>query len=577
MSTQTSDILTHHALLVLWGQFAQAIGLVDALTTIPLAQKRYAHRPQTKVLEFLLAILAGLPYLKDLSTAAHPLDQDVAVARAWGQPAWADQSGVSRTLQGLTAADVLQIAAALACISQPFIDQEVMLCMRQQGRLVFDLDLTGRPVSPQSSTYPDAAFGHMTDGVEFGYQAALVSLQSPTYGRLCLSATHHPGNTRSFTQLPALVAVAEAATHVHPRRRIDLLRQRLDLVAAEMATKQELVDQQQRHLHRQRERLAALGQAVQDQATALSALPATAAARERRRSQCRLDRLRASQQRQEQAVAESERGLVHHQHALQPVQATHQILSERLLRFERDNAQTPAPVAAVMRVDAGFGTGENIALLIEAGYEVYTKPCTAQITASLLSHLPADAAWTRVGSNAEMTVCQPGPVGQCPYDLDIALERFKVGERWDYNGLLHYGSDAVSGALSAWFDAYNARQTVEAGIKEGKQVFQMHHLKVRTTPALQLQECYAAFAANFVRWAALWLAQAPQQTSVAAQSIKTQVQVLAHVSALIAVGADGYIAHFTASSVLAGKSWAAPLVAVQPALPFYTTRVFAPV
>ena len=276
-------------------------------------------------------------------------------------------------------------------------------------------------------------------------------------------------------------------------------------------------------------------------------------------------------------IASAERGLAHHQHARQAVQADHALLSERLARFEQDNAHLTTAVSAVMRVDAGFGTGDNMALLIESGYDLYTKPCTAQITTALLRHLPADAGWTRVGTNAEMTVCPPGPVGDCPYDLDIALERFKVGEQWDYNALLHFGSDAVTSALSAWFADYNARQTIEAGIKEGKQIFQMHHLKVRTTPALQVQECFAAFAANFVRWAAQWLAQAPEQAPIAAQSIKTQVQVLAHVSALIAMGADGYVAHFTPQSVLAGKTLAAPLVAIQCPLPFYTPRVFAPV
>ena len=57
--------------------------------------------------------------------------------------------------------------------------------------------------------------------------------------------------------------------------------------------------------------------------------------------------------------------------------------------------------------------------------------------------------------------------------------------------------------------------TIEAGIKEGKGVFQMHHLKVRAAPALWLQEQFAAFAANFVRWAAHWLStqcyQEPEQ------------------------------------------------------------------
>ena len=87
--------LTHHAMLVLWGQFAQRIGLIEALEAIPLHQKTRDHRPQTKVLEFLVAILAGLAHLKDISRSAHPLDQDQTVARAWKQPAWADYSGVS--------------------------------------------------------------------------------------------------------------------------------------------------------------------------------------------------------------------------------------------------------------------------------------------------------------------------------------------------------------------------------------------------------------------------------------------------------------------------------------------------
>jgi hypothetical protein len=58
----------------------------------------------------------------------------------------------------------------------------------------------------------------------------------------------------------------------------------------------------------------------------------------------------------------------------------------------------------------------------------------------------------------------------------------------------------VTTDLPAWFGDYNGRQTIEAGIKEGKNVFQMHHLKVRSEAALYLQEQFAAFAANLVRW-----------------------------------------------------------------------------
>ena len=87
--------------------------------------------------------------------------------------------------------------------------------------------LTGRPVSNSSSTYPGVAFGWMGDAIRLGYQAALVSLHSPTYGRLWLSVSQHPGDTVSVTQAEALAQAAEARTGVRPWRWTDLLSQRI--------------------------------------------------------------------------------------------------------------------------------------------------------------------------------------------------------------------------------------------------------------------------------------------------------------------------------------------------------------
>jgi hypothetical protein len=87
---------------VSWGWFAQYMGLIQAIHNVPLHQKAYKHSPHTKILEFLVALLGGLPYLQDISRAAHPLGQDQAVAQAWQQPAWADYSGISRTLSTLS-------------------------------------------------------------------------------------------------------------------------------------------------------------------------------------------------------------------------------------------------------------------------------------------------------------------------------------------------------------------------------------------------------------------------------------------------------------------------------------------
>src|SRR5262245_48031340 len=209
---QAKSGLTQHAMLVAWGLYARQLGLVERLQQVALDQKVREHRPQTKVLEFLVALLAGLPHLQDISRSAHPLDQDQLVAEAWGQAGWADYSGVSRTLQRLSSGEVEAIVAALNAVSHPFVEQETALALQRSGRLVYDADLTGRAVASSSTSYPGAAFGYMGDGVALGYQAALVSLHSPTYGRLWLSNQLHPGDTVSVSQTEALVQAAETRT-----------------------------------------------------------------------------------------------------------------------------------------------------------------------------------------------------------------------------------------------------------------------------------------------------------------------------------------------------------------------------
>ena len=169
MSQSEKNTLTHHAMLVAWGQFAQCIGLIKALMQVDLRQKTRRHKPQTKVLELLVCVLAGYQYLKDLSHSEHPLDKDESVARAWGQPQWADHSGVSRTLASLCAAEVEALHATLESVEAPLLAKEVLLAAAS-GRLELDADLTPRPVSNTSQTYPEAAYGHMDSGLRLGYQ-----------------------------------------------------------------------------------------------------------------------------------------------------------------------------------------------------------------------------------------------------------------------------------------------------------------------------------------------------------------------------------------------------------------------
>ncbi len=566
MSDSEINELTHHAMLVTWGEFAQSIGLIQAVESVPLRQKRVTHRPQTKILEFFIAILAGLEHLKDLSRSAHPIDQDRAVAKAWLQPGWADYSGVSRTLTTLSQEEAEQVADAQHKVTKLILDAEIMKALQLSGRLIYDGDLTGRPVSNSSTTYPNAGYGHMDDALRLGYQAAMVSVHSPTYGRLWLSVVPHPGNTASCTQAEAMVLAAEAKTGLRPLRRTDLLQGRLQCVSRERQGREAQVQAIETEIAAVRAQEAETRQQIDQQCGFVSELEAEYREKQRPerphstlgRARHKLGVLERQQARLAKKVPKLEEQLARRQRQLVICQAQESQLQRRLEQFEADNRANRCPIQADFRLDAGFGVRENVALLIEMGYEVYTKPYADWLTPRLKRRAAGRRDWTRVGKNAEMIAWKAEVLPDFPYPLDVALERFWVSDKQKHAALVHFGVDPVATDLSTWFERYNARQTIEAGIKEGKSVFEMHHLKVRSVPGLYLQEQCAVFAANFVRWAAHWLAtQCPQLPTgwqdTAQPKVKEQVKVGAHTSAWVNWQEQGCLLKFTDHSVFAGR------------------------
>ena len=556
---------TQHAFLVAWGQFAQAKGLTQRIEAVKLRQKNYYHRPQTKVLEFLAAILGGLKQLQEISLAAHPLDKDQAVAEAWGQAGWADYSGVSRTMSGLSWEEAHAIVAELDAFSQPFLNAELELLCKQKKRLTMDGDLTGIPVSNTSTSYPNAAYGHMDDDIQLGYQAGVVSLLTETYGRLWLSGTHHPGDTVSSTQAEALVLAAEARIGLRPLRRTDGLEKRLHEYAPILETVEERLKTQRKAVENAQERLKQAQLQAEERNQELETVQQAYLAHKRpERPTSRLallhKRVQAALKRQEsrkKALDVAQRKLDKTQTRTQLLLKEINALRQRLERFKQENLTNQQPIEAEFRLDAGFGTYENIALLVEMGYEVYTKPHNHKVTQVLRSKVNETTAWTRVGANAEMVAWPNLKLKSCPYPLDVALERFYTGRTLKHSALCHFGHDPVTQDLPAWFNHYNGRQTIEAGIKESKQVFYLHRIKVRSEPAIFLQERMALFAANFIRWAAHWLAEQPQPQQnaldIRKMGVKRQVQVGAHVSAQVIRNSEGMLLKFSEHSAFSGK------------------------
>ena len=531
---------TQHALLIPWGHFAREIGLLSGIKAVKLKQKVYEHTPQAKVIEFLVAILSGAKYLQDISLAAHPLDKDMAVAQAWGQAGWADYTGVSRTLSALSWSEAHELVSVMERVSQPFLDNELSMLHAQDSRLQYDGDLTGLPVSNTSKTYPNAVYGHMSDEIRLGYQAGVVSLQSPTYGRLWLSVEHHAGDTVSSTQAEAMVLAAEKRSRQRPRRRTELLQRRIEAIVQSREPAEKRLESQR----------AAL-------ATAQNARQETLAQLRVETKPKRIGVLERRCVRREKAVQLAMKKLGKTQTQLSKHLEQEKALRKRLEQFEQENAENPNPVEACFRLDAGFGTYDNIALLIEMGYEVYVKLHNHKIVQMLKTKGTAETTWVRVGNNAEMFAWAGLQLQHCPYPLDIALERFYTGQTLKHSALAHYGETAVTTDLPVWFGQYNARQTIEAGIKEAKQVFYLHRLKVRSEPAIYLQEAITIFAANFIRWATTWIDQHAEQNEhtlpLAKMGIKKQVQVAAHTSAKVIQNSEGILLKFSPVSAFAGK------------------------
>lgn len=549
--------VTDHALLVLLGQFAQHLGLVDLLEAVPIAQKTVDHRPQTKRIQFLIGILAGLDYLQDFNDAPDPRIRDTAVMRAWRQGAFAHYSSLSRTLAAADATTLHALLSALQQVSRPFVEQEVLAIVRKAHRLHVDIDLTGRVVSPTSTSYPDAAFGWMDDALCKGYQAAISSLSGGPSGRLLLGSQRYDGRAKSADCLRRAIQAVEQALGCRPRRRSALVAAQGSTCQAALATaEQELALVREQIDPRQWERDRLL-QGVR---------PLASSARQSRRLEQQLARLSGRCARLVQRIEKLEAQLA--------------ALQTWLLQLEADNAALTGAVEVLIRLDAGFATDANLAYLIELGYTVLTKVHSGHTTSRLQRAIADDAPWMPVGANAEALALGPQRMGDGRYALEALQVRYYLPTEQRQTTLLYYG-DRPAPPPAEWFGQYNGRQVVEAGIKENKGVFTMRRPLVRSPIGMQIQEQCALFAANFVRWAAAWAREqrrdVPASLVPALSAVKTLVQILAHSRARLVARAAGCALVFDSHSRFAGAVLVVRGQAIyQNVLPLFTVGATTP-
>jgi hypothetical protein len=580
------DATTDHAWLVVMGHLAQALGLIEELARVPIKQRKGPDcGSQTKIIEFLVGILGGIEYLQDLNLAENPIIKDETIVEAWAQEIFVHYSNVSRTLDASDEETLAAIIEVLQSISRPFIEAAVMETIKREGKLTVDVDLTGRKVSPTSTDYEDATFGWMDNGVAKGYQAAVTSLVCERWTRLMLTLQRYTGRTKSAECLQEAVLAVEDLLGVRPRRRVELVQEQCQAVKARMERQHKTLDRTQQEKRLRWQRISQAKNQAQSLQEEVRRLEAEYQAQNRQEKKyCRLAKARrkldSTQKREQRAwrdLQKLQRREVGQQAKLNKSQGQLLVLDERLAYLETDNQMTPNPVSIVLRIDAGFSTGPNLAWLIEMGYIVLTKAYHGSTADSLQRSVSTQTEWTTVGSNAEAVYLGDYQQNDCPYSLQTMLVRYHLPDKLLHTALFYYG-DTAPPSLKAWFAGYNARQTIEAGIKEGKGVFTLKRHLVRSPYGMQIQEQFALFGANFVRWAAGWvkdcLREANSNFATALDQVKTLVKKVSRARARWVRNALGHVLIFDENGPYAGTVLRlSGEVAVQLTLPLFK---FAP-
>lgn len=532
---------TEHGMMVAWGYFSRLLHLAEQLRHRVTVPRHHENIPAADlILEFSLLLLSGSSQLQDLNQGASPLTKDEAVREAWDLQ-WGHYTSVSRVLKIATADTVAEVVAVLDEISQPFIEQEVAaMALRGQGLLLY-ADLSGRPVSAYSESYPEARWGHMGNSLALGHQHAVISLQGQTY-RIQLAGFLHPGDVVAQPCLRELVQAAERRLGCRPRRRVELVAERSAALKRQVHDYRVNQSQQGQLWQAERDCQPALTQRLADQDQRVTDLEAKQAdkpvgpyshlAKARRQRASWQRQLERSRRREEEIRAKIGRFQEKIDRLVQEkekVDAWHATLLA-------DNAGNPNPVSIHILLDGGFSGGEDLAYLIEMGYDLLTvgKGTSAM---ALRQEMPPEPTWTEATPHVRLWEGPPGLVGECAYPLRRILQHWHAGDKERYSLFLQYPVESARPPAQIFAD-YHQRQHAEAGIKQGKGVFGGRGLRIRSAAGLELLNQFAfVFWPNFVHWATDWLEPRVRQSNkvfdTTLRTVKTQVRVAAQTPATL--------------------------------------------
>jgi hypothetical protein len=517
--------------------------------------KTVDHAPPDKLLTFFLYILAGLEALFGAEQDHHPLRTDPLLARAWDQQELPYHTGVSVLLHALTAKNGHELRQALRQVSEPFIQRDIQAASAA-GIVTIILDLTGEPVSDQSQSYPDTAYGYMDGTLEKGYQLAAVSLRGPQH-RTFLAGFHHPGNTVSSQCLRELIPASEAWLG-RPQRRPELVTIRIRALEQERARPLQRAQEQENRRQAAQERLQHCRQRLLDTEREWQDHEAQHHPTQPLAPTGRLSRLRQQRQNWQAMSQRAEEQIVRATRLAEEYRTTAARLAQQITelqeyqaQLEAENAQNPRPRPTRAIVDAGFATAAHITWLLEQGYEVEGKPHAPAVAPALHRHLGREPQ-VQVNQNTWMSEVGGYQMTGCPYSLRWALCCQKQGPRLRYEAMFSY-RPGQRPTLRQWFHDYHQRADLEAGFKQGKGVFGLGVFHTRSQVGIQVQEMLVLFACNFVAWLKEWLLHYPPNAFLARVGVKELIHVTGQAEATVTLNGSGWLFCLDSKGPYAGQ------------------------
>ena len=209
-SNQHTRRFSPHATLAALGIRLNSINLFGPIRErVNINQKTVKHTPVDKLYDAFITILAGAHGLSEINTR---LRSDVALQRAFGRSACAEQSVVQETLSACTSTNVAQMMQALDTI---FRQHSLAYHHNYKSALlVLDVDMTGMPCGKQADESKKGYFG--PHNIRYGRQMGRVV--ASLYEEVGIDRLY-PGNFQLTNTLQPLLMDAEQTLGLDQQKR----------------------------------------------------------------------------------------------------------------------------------------------------------------------------------------------------------------------------------------------------------------------------------------------------------------------------------------------------------------------